>query len=91
MLSWRPVFAAWTRPRDQHDAHEFFIHLQGIAAAAQFDGVWEARLKRGAQAYDITDSGYTRVGISLCLPNAPDTLDNCIKSWCLQAPYTKGA
>ena len=88
MLSWRPVFEAWTRPRDQHDAHEFFIHLQGIAAAAQFDGLWEARLKRGAQDYDITDSGHTRVGISLCLPNAPDTLDNCIKSWCLQAPYT---
>ena len=24
MLSWRPVFANWTRPNDQHDAHEFY-------------------------------------------------------------------
>lgn len=88
MLSWRPVFAAWTRPRDQHDAHEFFIHMQVSATAAQFDSTWEARIQQGARGYDIADSGYTRVGISLCLPNVPDTLENCIKSWCLQPPFT---
>ena len=88
MLSWRPVFAAWTRPRDQHDAHEFFIHMQVSATAAQFDSTWEARIQQGARGYDIADSGYTRVGISLCLPNVPDILENCIKSWCLQPPFT---
>ncbi|CAE7646437.1 Pol, partial [Symbiodinium sp. KB8] len=30
--------------------------LQGIAAATQFDGIWEARLRRSARGYDITDS-----------------------------------
>ena len=88
MLHWRPIFSNWARPGDQHDAHEFFIHLQAGATATQFDGSWEARLRRGARGHDITDSGNTRVGISLNLPHAPTTLVNCIKSWCLQPPYT---
>ena len=74
MLTWQPIWRDWRRPTQQHDAHEFFAHIQERISLPGFDGDWEARL----------DGGGSHLVRSIVVPQNPESLSNCIKAWCLQ-------
>ena len=81
--SWQQIWRGWSRPAQQHDAHEFFTHVQSRIRLPGFDGTWEARLATSS-AHEVRDGGTTKQGISIPIPDSPDTLSNCIKDWSLQ-------
>ena len=83
MLAWQQIWRDWRRPNQQHDAHEFFAHIQDSIGLPGFDGDWEARLDSGG-SHLVRDRGTTGQGISISVPRNPDSLSNCIKDWCLQ-------
>ena len=37
MLTWQPIWRDWRRPTQQHDAHEFFAHIQDRISLPGFD------------------------------------------------------
>ena len=87
MMTWQPIWRGWPRPHLQQEAQEFFAHMQSTQAAPYFEGAWEVRLTLQSlhdRSYEVVDSGITSQGLPIPLPTHPDTLENCIKSWCLQ-------
>ena len=72
--------------RSQHDAHEFFCHVQAHADAPVFDGVWEARRYHiPTNSHDTMDSGTLQAGITIPIPPQTSSLNTCLRDWAMQS------
>ena len=82
LVPWRLALKDWSQPHIQHDVTEFAYHILAQAAAASFDGAWEARVvEPGCRS---VDGGVLHVPISLELVDS-GSLQQGVLAWQQQA------
>ena len=82
LVPWRLALKDWSQPHIQHDVTAFAYHILAQAAAASFDGAWEARvIEQGCRS---VDGGVLHVPISLELMDS-GSLQQGVLAWHQQA------
>ena len=82
LVPWRLALKDWSQPHIQHDVTEFAYHILAQAAAASFEGAWEARVvEPGCRS---VDGGVLHVPISLELVDS-GSLQQGVLAWQRQA------
>ena len=83
LVPWRLALKDWCQPHIQHDVTAFAYHIFAQAAAASFDGAWEARVLELGCCRSV-DGGALHVPISLELTDS-GLLQQGVLGWHQQA------
>ncbi|CAE7795363.1 unnamed protein product [Symbiodinium sp. CCMP2592] len=79
-MCWTMLLGNWERPDQQHDMHEFLLHLMPRARLEAFSGLWQTRRLEDTGIV-ICASSSALLPVTVDLPSEARGLQHCVQEW----------
>ncbi|CAE7361477.1 unnamed protein product [Symbiodinium sp. CCMP2592] len=86
-MCWTMLLGNWARPNQQHDMHEFLLHLMPRVRLEAFSGLWQTRRLEDTGTV-ICASSNALLPVTLDLPLEARGLQHCVQEWSAQHYHT---
>ncbi|CAE7272223.1 unnamed protein product [Symbiodinium sp. CCMP2592] len=86
-MCWTMLLGNWARPNQQHDMHEFLLHLMPRVRLEAFSGLWQTRRLEDTGTV-ICASSNALLPVTIDLPLEARGLQHCVQEWSAQHYHT---
>ncbi|CAE7677705.1 unnamed protein product [Symbiodinium sp. CCMP2592] len=86
-MCWTMLLGNWARPNQQHDMHEFLLHLMPRVRLEAFSGLWQTRRVEDTGTV-VCASSSALLPVTVDLPLEARGLQHCVQEWSAQHYHT---
>ncbi|CAE7250752.1 unnamed protein product [Symbiodinium sp. CCMP2592] len=86
-MCWTMLLGNWARPNQQHDMHEFLLHLMPRVRLEAFSGLWQTRRLEDTGTV-VCASSSALLPVTVDLPLEARGLQHCVQEWSARHYHT---